>query len=148
MGCDIHVRTETKDQDGNWICIDNTNAAFDHRSYSKFAFIAGVRNYSRITPICEPRGLPDDVTEEVKHEFYSYQSSCEVHTPCWLTVDELLNFDYTQIIEDFRHATPNYKGEIVGAVEPLSEYLGEFFFKELSELKQFGAERIIFWFDN
>lgn len=145
MGCDIHVRAEKRDQTGNWICIDNTDAPFDRRSYSKFAFIAGVRNMSKIKPISIPRGLPDDVTPIVHDEFKSW--GIDAHSESWLTIDELLNFDYNQIIEDFRHARPNLDGKIVGNFVSLSEYLGQYFFEELKQLQNIGADRIVFWFD-
>ena len=62
MGADIHCYTE-KLENGKWTYIDVPT--FEHRCYSVFAWLAGVRNRDGITPISECRGLPDDVSPEV-----------------------------------------------------------------------------------
>ena len=79
MGCDIHICCERKNYKGEWINCDyfKLNPYFDNnddeedkwwivpifkdRNYELFATLADVRNRGYITPISEPRGLPDDV---------------------------------------------------------------------------------------
>jgi len=66
MGCDIHGMFQAK-KDGKWRDIPST---WDQdRHYFLFSWLAGVRNghgfagvptYTPITPISEPRGLPED----------------------------------------------------------------------------------------
>lgn len=83
MGCDIHVCCERKNYEGKWINCDHFKfnpyfdsdsdgddeeidkwwivPIFDDRNYALFATLADVRNRGYITPISEPRGLPDDI---------------------------------------------------------------------------------------
>lgn len=66
------------------------------RNYRVFAMLAGVRNGigfasvktgEPITPISQPRGLPNDVSPEVKTE--SDEWGCDGHDHSWLTLAEL-----------------------------------------------------------
>ena len=83
MGCDIHICTEINksvNKNDIWVNSDdwkynpyyeigNTDgeqkyklkSIYRNRNYNLFAMLAGVRNYSNITPIAEPRGIPHDV---------------------------------------------------------------------------------------
>ena len=54
MGCDIHSYAERKTSKGYEI-IDGLHP-LDWRSYGLFGFLAGVRNYSAVTPIVPRRG--------------------------------------------------------------------------------------------
>lgn len=107
MGCDIHVYTERKLEDGTWWCCDHfklnpyykrnstypderewvVEPIFDDRHYELFATLAGVRNYNDITPIDEARGLPDDVSQKVKEEsdWWGYDG----HSRSWLYASEI-----------------------------------------------------------
>lgn len=142
MGCDIHTHAE-KQTNGEWVRLDFI--PFCWRSYRLFAFLAGVRNYSKIKPISEPRGIPDD--SNIKS---IVDDDPEYHSCSWLSVEELLNFDYDQEIEDRRtygfssHSCE--EGE--GAETTYRELLGEYFFEDLEKLNSIGAERIVFYFDS
>ncbi len=58
MGCDIHGVFQRKLPDGTW---EDVKTEYEcERDYTLFAILAGVRNSGYITPISEPRGLPDD----------------------------------------------------------------------------------------
>lgn len=61
MGCDIHVVFQAK-VNGAWVDVPSTYE--QDRHYALFAWLAGVRNGGShcITPIAEPRGLPEDFT--------------------------------------------------------------------------------------
>lgn len=94
MGCDIHGRLQyrytenQKWQDGGEIETG--------RNYNLFAALADVRNYDdAITPISQPRGLPDDVFNlaydwDRKH----YEDGMfGDHSFSWLSLKELIEWD-------------------------------------------------------
>lgn len=62
----------------------------DNRNYSRFAVLADVRNYGSTAYIAEPRGLPDDVTAEVKED--SDYWDVDGHSHSYFTLKELLDF--------------------------------------------------------
>lgn len=149
MGCDIHVVEQRKTEKG-WERVDGL-ATFDWRSYGMFGFLANVRNYSAVPPISEPRGLPDDYTPDEQDDLdYTHSNS-------WLSILELLAFDYEQEIEDRRvtvQTGPNsWNGG--GTAEPgggekmtYREFLGEGFFESLEAAAKAGVDRIVFGFDS
>lgn len=152
MGCDIHSFAE-QFIDGKWVEI-NCKEPFRARNYGVFAFLANVRNYFAITPISEPRGLPKDLTTWWVKEYREYG---DYHTPSWLSIKELSEFNYDQEMEDRRVTRQVSKNIWYGAAtaEPgkglkmtYREFLGQSFFKDLQELIDCGAERVVFWFDN
>jgi hypothetical protein len=157
MGCDIHVFAEKREAD-RWVCVPldhKTAEALEARSYGTFAFLAGVRNYSGITPIVPPRGFPDDASAEVKHEHDVWDT--DGHTHSWLTLEELLAFDLSAEMEDRRYTRKEAAGFYNGGAtcEPgqgkrqtWREFLGEWFEEALQALRVAGAERLVFWFDN
>lgn len=72
---------------------------YSGRNYELFAILADVRNgygFAGVdtgdgwTPITSPRGIPDDVSEYMKWEF---DHNLE-HTPGWLTLQELADYDW------------------------------------------------------
>lgn len=147
MGCDIHTVAQRREGD-RW--IDLGFAPFDYRSYGMFGFLANVRNYSAVTPISEPRGLPEDFDDEA-HGFDSN------HSCSWLAVQELTEVDYDQVIEDRRCAVKladkvtSYGGTCEagkGERVTLKIFLGEAFFRDLAMLQELGAERVVFSFDS
>lgn len=172
MGCDIHSYAETKKKD-KWVLVtdifplsdfdkewdkrERGDHPFDWRSYGLFGFLAGVRNYSEVPTIVEPRGFPEDASDEVKKAWEEWEYGG--HTPSWITVKELLDFDYDQVFWDRR--VTKVEGNVTngaahaeeGEGEHLTirEFLGEMYFKHLEALKEIGSPentRIVFWFDN
>lgn len=142
MGCDIHLFAEKRVSFRKWETVD-AGEALRHRSYSVFAFLAGVRNYSAIIPISKPRGLPMNVGREIANEHESL--GIDAHTASWLPIKKLLDFDYSAICEDRRmHGMTLEKG----VFQSYRDFLGEWFFKDLEQLHASGAQRIVFWFDN
>lgn len=170
MGCDIHMIVQKRDSEGKWIEIDGnfggdfepSTVPFNWRSYGLFGFLANVRNYSEVPPISEPRGLPADFKDPdedprgwmgLEEEYRDVGD----HSRTWLSVQELLDYDYDQIIEDRRTTGRLPSGVISGAVtcapgkgdfQKLREFLGDGFFSDLEELKRIGAERLVFGFDS
>ena len=165
MGCDIHFFVENQ-VNGAWLSadkwppnkyadeegepphiLDYKDSFYHDRNYNLFAILADVRNGSGFAgcdtgngfvPICEPRGVPDDVSEQVASE--SDRMGVDGHSHSWLTVDELLAYDWTQTskLRGFVNAAEyyewnhwrrkegegpeSYRGDIFGgSVEKISE---------------------------
>lgn len=106
MGTDIHLYVERR-VGGAWVSCDSWTADgevdydqrfYRERNYDLFAILADVRNGSGFAgvrtgdgfvPIAAPRGWPKDCSPELQ--------KIEVdHTPGWLTVAELMAYDWTQ----------------------------------------------------
>lgn len=172
MGCDIHSFGEYKDEQGKWRCIQGLEP-FEWRSYTNFAFLAGVRNGQGLKPISEPRGLPEDCSDEVRASSDAWDG--DGHTHSWLSMQELIEFDYAAhvqygekpndvrgvLLESFFEAHPELRKawEAKHSPEPdqdaasskpqtYLEFFHESFFEELSRLSKTPAQRIVFWFDN
>lgn len=160
---------------GTFYCKkDKFFAPFNWRSYAVFGFLADVRNYSHSEVICEPKGFPDDseVLNQPVEQNDVYGNSSEIvtlkdeledtdyHSRGWLTLKELLDFDYDKTFWDRRvmkqtsHNVWNgaalaEEGE--GKTITYREHLDVGFFNDLETLKSFGNPedvRIIFYFDN
>ena len=160
MGCDIISFVERKNRETQkWEvvrdCIkvneyyrefhgkDIISSPFDWRNYDMYAFLAGVRNRSCITPIVEPRGIPNDASEEIV-SLYNREPG---HTSSYLTVEELLAFDYDRSISEMEEYLEEDDEE---DPKTIREFLGTFFFNDLESLKSIGKPsmvRVIFWFD-
>lgn len=154
MGCDIHSHAERKNESGAWEKITDLEP-FDWRSYGMFGFLAGVRNYSDVPPIAERRGVPTDASREVAEDYERWDS--DAHSASWLSVAELLAFNYDAPCENrrvMRQVGPNhYNGGCTcnpgeGEQTTFREFLGEGFFEELRKLQAADVERVVFWFDN
>ncbi|MEH6419902.1 hypothetical protein [Pseudomonas sp. CGJS7] len=143
MGCDIHIYLERRDETGSYVEIPDmpTNYPLGTRIYTRFAFLADVRNSFNIVPISSPRGLPYDISPKVLHE----SEGCEGldHDYSWLSIDELLSFDYDQPLR-FREG-----GRGPGCTAATyRELLDDDFLPEVRQLQALGATRLVFWFDN
>lgn len=114
MGCDIHVYTEMKLDDGTWWCCDHFTPnqyyipsedgddseevegpwrvvpIYSDRYYELFATLAGVRNYNDTKPIDEARGLPADVSKHVREEADRWGD--DGHSFSWLLASELFAY--------------------------------------------------------
>ena len=156
MGCDIHSRAQ-KQEGGKW--VDLPFKPFDWRSYGMYGFLADVRNYSAVPPISPARGLPEDIVRPEPNFYGEYDDHLDLgdHSFSWLTVAELLAFDYDQPVEDRRVTRQIAHNLTSGAVtaEPgegemttYRAFLGQGFFDDLQKLKDIGAERVVFGFDS
>jgi len=153
MGCDIHAYAE-KMAGGGWVHVADIHP-FDCRDYGLFGFLAGVRNYSAVTPIAVPRGIPKDASQYVREQYEYWDTNA--HSASWLLVSELASFDYDAMMEDrrcTRQTGPNCwdGGQTAdpgdGKNMTYREFLGRHFFTDLRRLQDAGAERVVFWFDN
>lgn len=186
MGADIHSFAEVR-INGKWIKIEepifpeynrNTIEPFGWRSYRIFGFLADVRNYSQSPVIMEPRGLPDD-SEYLNspspyaynvnpmsgdsipvHERETVKSDVQGYGCSYLTLKELLDYDYDRQMEDRRYSEqigPNsFDGSATcepgqGKMMTITEFLGDGFFEHITILQTLGEPedvRIVFWFDS
>jgi hypothetical protein len=148
MGADIHTFVETF-RDGRWqyetgalvTPMDewaDPSEPFEWRHYSMFGFLAGVRDHD-VPQIAETRGLPDDVSAEVRGK---HGNDPDWFSESWLTLAELLAYDGYDRPTNYRYGTN----------EPLREVLGDMFFQHLDDLGKLAARpedvRVVFWFDN
>jgi hypothetical protein len=106
MGCDIHLYVEVR-KDGVWESVDAWSTdqqgdiyipyekrLFTGRNYNLFAMLADVRNRYDIIPISEPKGLPEDISENVKNMSIVWDG--DGHSHSHFTVSELLEYDLKQ----------------------------------------------------
>lgn len=163
MGCDLHSHVEIREVDGwqeasglNW--GEYSSGPFENRNYGVYGFLSGVRNYSAVDPICDPKGFPDDASKTVRDSFDEW--GVDGHTPSWLLVSELSAIDYDAEVNDrrvTRQTGPrSWDGGCTGEpdegeVQPLREFLGSAFMRDLDRLRVLDSEaniRVVFWFDN
>lgn len=159
MGCDIHIWAERKTDEGyetiKGVQFAEGAAPFDWRSYGMYGFLADVRNYSGVPPIADRRGFPDDASGIITGDYDDW--SGDAHSASWLTVAELAAFDYEQPVED-RRVSVQLSANMwsgAGTADPGAgemmtwrDFLGDQFFADLKTLKDCGADRVVFWFDN
>src|SRR6267378_3343612 len=65
MGCDIHGNLERRPYKNDLNYWDDVQTIPNDRSYHTFSILANVRNYLErglVTPISEPKGLPENVS--------------------------------------------------------------------------------------
>jgi hypothetical protein len=173
MGTDIYLHAE-KRSDGVWRhCGELTD--LEDRNYQFFAILANVMNPIRTTVpfdcIVRPRGFPGDMSEELRHDGLLRFG----HDPGWVTLRELLDFDWegktilrTAVVDpavvhlfgDGKQQLPkgvyaiahDGPGQRVTWVDTYKEAAGAEFLKKLFDtLARFGPPddvRIVFSFDS
>ena len=159
MSCELHIFCEVRNKKtGKWKQVGKhfpvlsckngmykTRHPFDWQSYSLFGFLADVRNYSGCTPISQPKGIPNNISHTISKEWEEWRTT-EGHSDSFLTLRELLEFNYNKKFIDDRFGEDTYGKRITH-----KEHLGKRFFVHLKELKKLGKPddvRIVFWFDN
>lgn len=100
------------------------------RSYNLFSALCGVRSecFNDPVSISEPRGLPDDVSQEVLEESQSYGSDGHSHN--WNTLKELKEFDWSS----YGNTTDRFLNEVIPKME--------------SQGVKDDEVRIVYFFDN
>ncbi len=165
MGCDIHASVEVFygpvwlvsvkklfPLDFPWLGETFTCAPFHWRSYDMFGFLADVRNYSRVPPISEPRGWPEDTAcfRDRDADDWDY------HSRSWLSLKELIEFDYDREFEDRRYDNGLSGAALTdpgrGIMTTFRKFLGPQFFRDIELMKTLAPDpayvRIVFAFDN
>ena len=192
MGCDIHPFVEVQTngkwkriESGHFSILDTwsrsyekktygtemLSSPFNYRDYGLFGFLADVRNYSHSEVLSEHKGLPVDsehLNEEIKDSWgfttrkKELEEDGDYHSRTYLTLKELLDFDYDKKFWDKRcvrnndgaakariHPSVPYLGE--GEITTYRKFLGRQFFHHLAELQELGRPedvRVVFYFDN
>lgn len=154
MGCDIHCFVETWDKrKKKWKKVTgfindyydpsdsyfsskefkNSDNILMNRNYWEFAILANVKNGSdfegpdisnRIEPISYPKGIPDDISEEVKKEIDEFGS--EGHSHSYLTAKEIMEYDKSNFITDKGFISCKQYKEFLNGILPTTwrEYIG------------------------
>lgn len=148
MGCDIHFYVEKKDENGKWVSVDkwstdpwecdeqdyidvkSEDSFYHDRNYLLFGILAHVRD-RRVVSISLPRGLPEDISPEVKKRSDDYGG--DGHSHSWLTLAELMAYDWNEAMKTSFHG------------------LTPFVHETIPKLQALGSPenvRIVFFFDN
>ncbi|MDP9763674.1 hypothetical protein [Deinococcus enclensis] len=82
-----------------------SHPAFINRNYRLFSVLANVRNSFGIPPIDTARGLPQDASAESRQRFSYHSYSPTRNSPqlTWVSLRELLAYDWDQWTTDSRH---------------------------------------------
>ena len=93
MGTDLHACLERRGAEG-WQLDQHSRISHPmiERDYLLFAIFAGVRNLWDVTPIAQPRGLPDDLSEAAVHDSYQWEI---YHAHSWLTLAEIASYPWS-----------------------------------------------------
>jgi hypothetical protein len=175
MGCDIHIRLEKINENGDWIPLDHYEiredwedqkhycktfpffpvSIYNGRDYELFGLLAGVRsNYPE--PIVEPRGIPESANKYIKDE---YESDTYLHTPSWLALGELMKtwskHCYDSPLDEYGCRNV-YIRLLKNIIQPIEHRLEEYeclFAENEVELEEkcrryWYSVRIVFWFDS
>ncbi|CAM4225477.1 hypothetical protein DEMA109039_11990 [Deinococcus marmoris] len=127
---------------------------FMGRDYELFAILAGVRNHLRVQPISPPRGIPRDAGEAVRAAWATAQKYPEVHTPSWLSLQELLDFDWNQSlihrVSGDEEALRPHSEQFLTYRDAVSD--NNFVNRGLAQLQTLVENpadlRMVFWFDS
>lgn len=148
MGCDIHFYVEKK-VDGKWVTADTwyddkynpgqksiypedfmdrtKGPIYSDRNYDLFGILANVRNGSGFAgvntgngfvPIHELRGVPEDSCEEIRNS--SEEWDADGHSHSWVTVQELMEYDWTRTTTKRGWVSPKEFGRFVLEGKPSS----------------------------
>jgi hypothetical protein len=118
MGTDIHGWVEAKlpfYEEGGWQQVIGLFWLYDVRDYDAFGCFFGVRNYAQFRPIAPERGLPADVSLEVKQDAARWGNEAFGHT--WIIWDEITQIDWDEESEHVDQRVHEYRrnqqGELV-----------------------------------
>ena len=152
MGCDIHIFVQHREGD-RWEHVpfrpedldEYRQHPLEQRNYLLFAVLADVRSRDGVTPIAEPRGLPDDIGYPV----HGLEDPCDGdlyvdleggrkwmgdHSHSWLTLAELEAYPWDQELPFRVTYTPTK------VIEPTLKWL--------HSLGKPEDVRLVFGFDN
>ena len=159
----MYTKIEVKSIDSNEWCeyiFENGWMPFNWRDYDVYGFLANVRNYSEVPFLSDCRWLPLDVSKSIEECFDDNGYLHGTHSITYLTLRELVEFDYDKTFQDMRHTEQESQGFFNGATRSKTrgvtitfrDFLGEDFFKDIEKLvertKDLDSLRLIFGFDS
>lgn len=108
MGADIHGFVECRATFGavlgsgrgvgeDWAAAIDLGLLYGGRSYDAFGCLFGVRNYAGFRPLAAHRGLPGDVSEQVRAAYESLGR--DGHSASWIGWAELERVDWGESAE-------------------------------------------------
>lgn len=159
MGANIYAFVEQRFGE-RWDTVDMSDllggdrhspaAVWKEKNYKLFGWLGNqLRNDAAVPSLCESRGLPEDVSDEVANEadFDAWMAS-------WLRLDELLDFNYDATFEDRSTTGDSPYGRTypagMGRVTTYREAFGPEFFNDLKAMSTLGEPaniRVVFFFD-
>lgn len=118
----------------SWAQEEYTNIPYDSRCYNLFAILADVRNGrgfagikigEAFNPIAYPKGYPEDMCDELKGDidYYEYDDRAGIlsneHSASWLTLKELLDYDWNQMHRNYGCVCENtYRDFVMKGLHP------------------------------
>lgn len=117
-----------------------TATPYTGRNYELFALLADVRNDDTIEPLDEPRGLPSDISDDLRYE-YGDVDNADWHSASWFTLAELEKF----LAEGKFDRQPDFEWDYY-----------KHFRKTIKRMREVAVNnyttpdwvRLVFWFDN
>lgn len=154
MGCDIHNKCEIKrngkwelntdkvfpnpwyekDSEYKWQKEEFQDEPDSSRNYDWFAILADVRNGygfagvstgSGFDVIAEPRGVPEDASDEWKKEVKKWDR--DMHSQSYLTIEDFDNFDWNQFTMKYGVISLNQYKELRGTSQSPNSWSGASF---------------------
>lgn len=111
--------------------VDRKERFYFGRNYILFGVLANVRWKPACGPISEPKGFPDDASEELITEYKSWGR--DAHSSSYFTLKELQDVDWEKYI-------------------PTDTYMDSFRTKTMEKMSHVDPNpenvRCVFWFDN
>lgn len=96
MGTDIHLFVEHKVNKWKKVALPSIYAV-NNRNYMLFGALAGAR--SSVVPISKPKGLPIDLSNDIRAEFKTWEGNA--HNASYFTLTDLLKYrDGIAIVHD------------------------------------------------
>lgn len=149
MGCDIHCFVEKK-VDEKYNCWQQVKLykveeyhqdikvvdPYDGRNYDLFSILAGVRG--PYEPLVYPRGLPENLSEDVEKE--RAWMGQDAHTQTWYDLNELF------LLREVHKSEEEYESfvDFVNWIEFYLHFAGEWVFSDVTP----GKYRVVIWFDS
>ena len=119
MGCDIHGAVEVKSPySKDYDYVLNIKSLIG-RDYDAYGLLFGVRNYANHEPIAEGRGLPDNISRQLKEDVEGWGIG---HSKSWITLDEIRKIDLEKETIELDSRIHQYRMNQSGVLESFSKF--------------------------
>jgi hypothetical protein len=138
----------------SWEQQQFTNIPYDNRCYNLFAILADVRNGygfagikigDEFNPISAPKGYPDDMCDELISDIdgtrnYDDEDNrphlSNEHSASWLTLQELLDYDWEQLHCDYGCVTESVYRDFIMKGERPDSWSGDVYGQDIVHLTE------------